>query len=275
MRRWLVLVLLCSCGFAQQPDSSAGPDFTRGLRPRGSFYLNGVGYQYLQGHNYTVVAAAFPVLSGKYFGVKVRVLNRGTASVNVLPESITAEDSVGARSLEPISASQVADRVQRPTAASRFAGIVGGPAAPQLPGNGTGVPNMADLLRELTKDSGGNGMIGFAEADYPTLRVRGAPRAPAHDSPSCDLGCELRNREIADPNAPQLPRHLAPPKLIEQGEFLANTVPPDGDVEGVLYFSMPKLTDRTPISHTGRKSYLVTVTVPVGEEKFQFVFPPE
>jgi len=38
---------------------------------------------------------------------------------------------------------------------------------------------------------------------------------------------------------------------------------------------MPKMTDRAPISHTGRKSYQVTVTIPVGEEKFQFVFPPE
>jgi hypothetical protein len=57
--------------------------------------------------------------------------------------------------------------------------------------------------------------------------------------------------------------------------LLANTIPPEGEVQGVLYFSMPKLTDGASISHTGKKSYLVTVTVPVGEEKFQFVFPPE
>jgi len=52
-------------------------------------------------------------------------------------------------------------------------------------------------------------------------------------------------------------------------------VPPQGDVEGVLYFAMPKMTDKAPVSHNGRKSYQVTVTVPVGDEKFQFVFPPE
>jgi len=62
---------------------------------------------------------------------------------------------------------------------------------------------------------------------------------------------------------------------LEQCEFLANTIPPEGDAQGVLFFSMPKLTDHAPISHTGKKSYLVTVTVPVGDEKFQFVFPPE
>jgi hypothetical protein len=85
----------------------------------------------------------------------------------------------------------------------------------------------------------------------------------------------LRNREIADPNAAQLPKRLAQPELIEQGELLSNTVPPDGDIEGILYFAMPKLTDRAPVSHNGKKSYLVTVTVPIGDEKFQFVFPPE
>ena len=85
----------------------------------------------------------------------------------------------------------------------------------------------------------------------------------------------MRNREIADPSAVQLPRRIVQPDLIEQGEFLANTVPPDGDVGGILYFAMPRLSDRAPISRTGRKCCLVTLTVPVGEEKFQFVFPPE
>jgi len=70
-------------------------------------------------------------------------------------------------------------------------------------------------------------------------------------------------------------RRSPKPEVIEQTEFLANTVPPGGDACGVLYFAMPKLTDKAPISANGRKSYRVTVTVPVGDEKFQFVFPPE
>ena len=134
---------------------------------------------------------------------------------------------------------------------------------------------MADLLRELTKESEGNGFLSTADPPYPTLTVRGAPRAAAHASASCDLGCELRNREIGDGSGPRLPSRNARPEQVDQSEFLANTIPPEGEGEGVLYFSMPKLTDRAPISHTGKKSYLVTVTVPVGEEKFQFAFPPE
>ena len=134
---------------------------------------------------------------------------------------------------------------------------------------------MADLLRELTKESEGNGFVGTSDPPYPTLKVRGAPRATAHESAACDLGCALRNREIGDGSGPQLPSRNARPEQVEDSEFLANTIPPEGDAEGVLYFPMPKLTDRAPISHTRKKSYLVTVTVPVGEEKFQFAFPPE
>ena len=85
----------------------------------------------------------------------------------------------------------------------------------------------------------------------------------------------MRNKEIGDGTGPQLPKRPVKADVIDQSEFLANTVPPGGDVAGIMYFAMPKLTDRAPVSHTGRKSYLVTVTIPVGDEKFQFVFPPE
>ena len=275
MRRWLFALLLCSCAFAQQPKSDVGPDFSRAARPRGWFYLNGTGHQFLQGTNYTVVAAAVPVLNGKYFGVKVRVINRGSASVNVLPEEITAEDSVSGKQLALFPAAEVTDRMQRPTSMARLAGVVAGESPLNAPGPHGGVPTMADLVHELMKEASAENPWNSAEASYPTLSTRGAAAATAHSSQACDLGCELRNREIGDGNGPQLARRAARPEQLEQGEFLANTVPPQGDAVGVLYFAMPKLSDRAPIAHNGRKSYRVTVTVPVGDEKFQFVFPPE
>jgi hypothetical protein len=275
MRGVLYVLLLCSFATGQDRVPGPGPDFSRAARERGSFYLNGLGYQYIQGTKYTVVASAIPTLNGKYFGVKVHVFNRGNRSVNMIPESVTAEDSVGAKPLGLVSAAEIADRMRRQPAWSRVADAVGG-APPQGPGSSPGVPTMADLLRELNKESGGNGMMmGYAEPAEPTLTVRGEPRAMAHTSASCDLGCELRNREIGDGKGPKLPQRSARPEQLEQSEFLANTIPPEGQAEGVLFFSMPKLTDRAPVSHTGKKSYLVTVTVPVGDEKFQFVFPPE
>ena len=277
MRGLLCVLLLC--GVAVGEDHSLqpnlGPDFSRAARERGSFYLNGIGHQYIQGENYTVVAAAIPTLNGKYFGVKVHVFNRGQHSVNVLPEAVTVEDSVGAKQLNLFSAADLADRIRRQPTWMRVAGAAVGGTPPPGMGRDSGVPTMGDLLRELSKDSNGNGFIGSTEPPYPTLTVRGAPRTAAQESASCDLGCKLRNREIGDGGGPQLLLRSARPEQLEQSEFLANTIPPDGEVTGILYFSMPKLTDRAPVSHNGRKSYLVTVTVPVGDEKFQFAFPPE
>ena len=275
MRGVLCVLLLCSFAATQEHNSGPGPDFSRAARERGSFYLNGLGHQYIQGVNYTVVAAAVPTLNGKDFGVKVRVINRGRRSVNMLPEAVTVEDSVGARQLEMVAAADIADRLRRQPNWMRVAGAVAGENPPPTPGNGSGVPTMADLLRELTKESNGNGLVGLSGPRYPTLTARGAPRAAEYTSAACDLGCELRNREIGDGGGPQLPQRNARPEQLERSAFLANTIPPEGDVDGVLYFSMPKLTDRAPISHNSKKSYLVTVTVPVGDEKFQFAFPPE
>lgn len=273
MRRLLIALLLCACATAQTTQPAEGPDFSRAARPRGSFYLNGVGHQYLQGQNYTVVAAAVPVLNGKFFGVKVHVFNRGAASVNVLPESITAEDSVKAKQLELYSSSELNDKLAAPSALARIGGYaVGGP--PSM-GGGSNAPTMGDLLHEILKQAADDSSSGYMASSYPTLTPRGPTRATPHESSTCDLGCELRNREIGDGTAPQLPKRPVKPDVIDQSEFLANTVPPGGDVVGILYFAMPKMTDRAPISHTGRKGYRVTVTVPVGDEKFQFVFPPE
>jgi hypothetical protein len=273
MRRLLIALLLCSCATAQDAQPVAGPDFTRAGRARGWFYLNGVGHQYLEGQNFTVVVAAVPVLNGKFFGVKVHVFNRGAASVNVLPESITAEDSVAAKRLVLYSSSEVNDKLAAPSALARIAGVTAGgvPASSR----GSNAPTMADLVREMMKEASGDGSMGYTESAYPVLTPRGPTRATAHSSATCDLGCELRNSEIGDGSGPQLFRRPVKPDIIDQTEFLANTVPPGGDVVGILYFAMPKMSDRAPISHTGRKNYLVTVAVPVGEEKFQFVFPPE
>jgi hypothetical protein len=273
MRRFAIVLLLCACASAQTTKPAEGPDFTRAARPRGSFYLNGIAHQYLEGADYTVVVAAVPVLNSKFFGVKVRVFNRGKASVNVLPEAITTEDSVGAKQLVLHTSAEVNDKLAAPSALAHIGSLAaGGP--PSMAG-GSSAPTMYDLVQEMLKQAAAESPAGYMESSYPTLTPRGPTRATAHSSAACDLGCVLRNREIGDGTGPQLPRRPVKPDVIDQSEFLANTVPPDGDVVGILYFAMPKMTDRAPISHTGRKSYLVTVTVPVGNEKFQFVFPPE
>src|SRR5271165_7663840 len=172
MRGWLCALLLCSFAIAQEPNPGAGPDFSRAARERGSFYLNGFSYQYLQGTKYTVVASAVPTLNGKYFGVKLHILNRGKSSVNMVPEAVTVEDSVGAKPLELLSAADIADRMRRQPAWSRAVGVAAGNDPAQGRGGTAGVPTMADLLHELTQESSGTGvMMDYAEPPSPTLTV--------------------------------------------------------------------------------------------------------
>jgi hypothetical protein len=109
---------------------------------------------------------------------------------------LTVEDSVGIKQLELFSAAEIADHMRRQPTWMRVAGAAVGDAPAPMPANDPGVPPMADLLRELNKDVGGNGMaMGYAA--YPTLTVRGIPKAVARSSDACDLGLRLakpRNR---------------------------------------------------------------------------------
>ena len=95
-------------------------------------------------------------------------------------------------------------------------------------------------------------------------------RAPIPRSAECDTVCRLRNREAANPDVlAQLQRQNSP-DYVEQSAFLANTITPQSDADGVLFFPMPKLTRGVPLAKNGKKAGMVRVTVPVGEEKFQF-----
>ena len=142
MRQLLIALLLCSCAAAQDATPVQGPDFSRAARQRGAFYLNGIGHQYIQGKNFTVVAAAIPTLNGKYLGVKLHVFNRSKKSLNMLPESVTVEDSVGAKVLELFSASEIADHMRRQPTWMRVAGAaVGGAPAPPMTGTDPNVPH--------------------------------------------------------------------------------------------------------------------------------------
>src|SRR5215469_13446773 len=153
MRGCIFVLLLSSLAAGQQPTLGvpAGPDFSRAARQRGAFYLNGIGHQYIQGTNYTVVAAGIPILNGKYFGVKLHVFNRGRASVNLLPEAVTVDDSVSAKQLELFTAAEVVDRMRKQPTWMRVAGAAVGGAPATMPTNDSGVPTMADLLREMTR----------------------------------------------------------------------------------------------------------------------------
>ena len=90
---------------------------------------------------------------------------------------------------------------------------------------------------------------------------------------ACDEICRLRAREAqgADPLS-QL-QHPSTPDSVEQYALLANTIPPRGNVGGLLYYPLGKLAEGA--APHGKKARLVRVTVTVTGEHFQFELPVE
>jgi hypothetical protein len=54
-----------------------------------------------------------------------------------------------------------------------------------------------------------------------------------------------------------------------------HTITPQSDADGILFFLMPKLEHSVPLAKSGKKTGMVRVTVPVGEEEFQFLLTVE
>jgi len=128
-------------------------------------------------------------------------------------------------------------------------------------------PQMLEMMRALAARTSGGAMSGGQNVLYTdTPGALDGTDEPARAA-ECDQVGRLRLRETqgADPLA-QLQRQTMP-DTVEQFALLANTIPPRGNVAGVLFYPLGKLAER-PIS--GKKARAVRVTVPVGEESFRF-----
>ena len=62
---------------------------------------------------------------------------------------------------------------------------------------------------------------------------------------------------------------------MERTSFLANTIPPQADQDGVFYYPMGKLARAPASANKAAKSRMVRVRVPVGEVEFQFMLAVE
>ncbi len=273
MRCFLCALLLCWSGVAQG-ESSISPASHAGS---GSFYVNGIVYQYVAGADYTVVVAAHSVLNHKFAALKVRVYNLGQQSVTVKPEEISVEDGLAGHALASMPGAELARRMRRPYNWARLAvnPVAGDPADP--PPNDLVNPQVLEMMRAMAAraNAAGSPMLpgnrGVLYTDTPgALQSR-----PAAVPTECDTVCRLRNREAAGPDVlVQLQRQNSP-DYVEQSAFLANTITPQSDADGVVFFPMPKLAHGVPLAANGRKAGMVRVIVPVGDEKFQFLLVVE
>jgi len=262
--RYLLCALVFGCSLLAQDQTST---LQKSAGARGAFYVDGIVYQYAAGREFTVVVAAHPLLNHKFVGVKVRVYNGGQHSVTVKPEEVVVEDAVAGRAVAAVSGAELAQRMRKPYNIARYS--VGGTGVDAQPITSDMVsPQMLEMMRALAARANGGAMPSGSNVLYTdtpgALDEEDQPARPVE----CDQVCRLRARETqgADPLM-QLQRQTAP-DTVEQYAFLANTVPPRGNVAGVLFYPLGKLAERT--TSAGKKARAIRMTVPVGGESFQF-----
>jgi hypothetical protein len=274
MRCFLCAFFLC-CSVAAQSQSLRSPNSNAG---NGTFYVNGIVYHHVAGTDYTVVAAAHSVINHKFVAVKIRVYNVGQQSVTIKPEEVSSQDTVAGQALIMVSSTELARRMRRPYNWARLAvNPVMGEPTDASPASDTVNSQLLEMMRAMAAhvNRAGTPMLpgnsGALYTDTPRALQSRRPTPTAE----CDTVCELRNREAANPDVlTQLQRQNSP-AYVEQSAFLANTITPQSDVDGILYFSMPKLTRGVPLAKNGNKAGTIRVTVPVGEEKFEFLLVVE
>lgn len=225
------------------------------------FYINGIAYRYAAGSQYAVVAAATPGVAGKYLGIKVHVFNRSRQSITVRPEDIAVIDAVANRRLHPIAALDIVNRKRGQAGWMRVAGNVAGPGEPV---SDLVNPQWNELVRALQPEVTSSARADSTSAVYSSQKVQ-------VDGPDCDTACQLRNREVNSTLSSGWQQNLA--ESIQQTAFQANTIPPQCDIEGVLYFPMPRQAPTDPGARRRSKGYAITITIPVAGERFNLDFP--
>lgn len=272
MRYVLCAALFCSW-LGAQDNPSLSP-----LSPQGDaiFYVNGIDYHFISLMNYTVVVAAHSVANGKFLGVKVRILNNGRHSVTVRPENVRVEDAIAGRDVAAISGMELAKKMRRPYNWSRYAVNATAGQAPEAGGDSETVDRQQrDLMLAM--------LMATQMGDAPPVLSR-RPITEVAAEPDSDIAPQatfsdevshLRMKEASRPDVLlQLQRQVSP-DYVERTSFLANTIPPRADVEGVFYYPRGKLARAPAAAKKAAKSRMVRVSVPVGEVEFQFMLAVE
>ncbi len=271
--RYLLCALLLGCSLSAQEESIAA---AKSGGAEGAFYVDGIVYHYTAGTDYIVVAAAHSVLNRKFLAVKVRVYNTGKHSVTLKPEDVLLEDAVAGHAVSGIPGTEIANRMRKPYNMARFGvGAIGGAEPDSAITSDMVSPQMLEMMHAIAARSNGGAMPGGSNVLYTdtpgALESDGERAAPVE----CDQVCHLRNGEAKGADAlTQLERQAAP-DAVERWALLANTIPPRGNVVGVLYYPMGKFAASAAVSRHTKKGRMIRVTVPVGDESFRFLMPVE
>ena len=270
MHQFFCALLLGSALLAQQ-QLPALPDLSEA---KGMFHAEGIAYHYTVGKDYLVVAAAQTVINRKFLAVKVRFYNTGSNAVTVNPENILVEDAIAGHPLAAVSAASIAEKMRKTPGMAAYA--VGGETAGGKEDNEVGGTVSSELILEM--------MRAMAPARRPNP---GAKRqnplftdvAAGSMVPLCPFGCDLTwklsMRESHGSDTLAKLQGTDSTDYVERCGLGANTIAPDANVSGVLYFPLGKLMRESMNANSLKKTRIVRMTIPLGGESFQFVLPVE
>ena len=266
----VVCVFLFCCSLAAQERASL-PQVSSSAE--GSFFLSGIVYRYASAGDYTVVAAVHPALNRKYLAVKLRITNIGQEPVTVRPEDVSVEDEMAGRKLDFVSAGELGKRMRRPYNWVRLA-VNPDSATDAEASHGPVTPQMLQTMRAMAmaRAASGSGGVMLPQRNILFTDTPGAIQMDGGQVPlECGQVCQLLRRENAVPDVlVQLQRQNSA-DYVEHAALLANTIAPNAEAAGVLFYPMARLA-RGP---HGKKSGTVRLTVPVGQEKFDLEFTVE
>jgi hypothetical protein len=193
MRLILCCLLLASSLCAQQyqtaPDSS---------NSKGSFYVDGIVYQYAADADYTVVAGVHSAINRKYAAVKIRVYNSGQRSVTIHPEDILVEDAVADHALTPIAGAELAKRMRKPYNMARM-GVSGNEDSDANASDGNPGSNqqIVEMMRAIAARSNQPSVPAGNNLLYTDTPGALEPGEASHHAVACDEVCRLRMGEAA------------------------------------------------------------------------------
>jgi len=265
----ILLTLLFCCSLHAQDQAAVSRVSSSGS---GSFYLNGIVYEYASQGACTVVAAVRPALNHKYLAVKLRVMNGGEQPVTVKPEDILVRDVLAEHSLAMVSATELAKRMRRPYNWARLAVDPGNGPPENDPSHPIITPEMLGMMRAMAmaKPGSTSGAVMAPDrnvlfTDTPGTLPMGPVMGPLPTGSLCAQVCQLLRKETATADVLVRLQKQNTPDYVEQTAFLANTIAPQGEAVGVLFYPMPTRAQGS----RGKKHGTVLLKVPVGSETFE------
>ncbi len=221
--------------------------------PAGAVYIQGRRYWVSKNDKYLVLLSAEQ--TGDYFILHVGVQNDSASLVSLDPSQIVVQDLLQPKPLHYFSPGEVASKARRRGSWAVFfralaAGMQAYGQSQPTTSYSTGNFNVHDQYGNWVYGSYSGTTTTYKPPDTSQIQ-----RQSAEDIAAIRQTTEARAASV------------------EKSSAYAQTLAPRSYVLGYVYFSKAKAKNLKDLIGVNSKSFLVTVTLPLGENVFKFAFP--